>query len=168
MLKIGRFVDRLYVISIHPVISSEKVSFWSLSWETFKNKRGYFYSGWGGAGPGPGPGAGNPATSACIAATSWAKKVAPAGGGPASPTGPTGPGSPSGSGGASPPPGPPAPPPSGTGAAISNIQCNNKLNPTLLVDSQSVESSPYCLCKCLGHLYAFVGLWIASDPGRLL
>ena len=96
-------------------------------------------------------------------------------GGPASPTGPTGPGGPGGGGGggrsgggASPPPGPPAPPPGGTGAAISNTQCNNKLNPTLLVNSWSIELSPYCLCKHLGHLYAFVGLWIASDPGHLL
>ena len=147
------------------------MSFWSLSWETFKNRRGYFYFR-GGARPGCGPG--NPAAAACIAATSWASRVAPAGGGPGDPPVPlvllalavlvvVG-----GGGGASPPPGPPAPPPGGTGAAISNAQCNNKLNPTLLVDSRSVESSPYCLCKCPGHLYAFVGLWIASDPGRLL
>ena len=142
------------------------MSFWSLSWETFQNRRRR-------------PGANNPATAACIAATSWANRVALAGGGPggpASPTGPTGPGSPSGggggggggSGGAGPPPGPPAPLPGGTGAAISSTQCNNKLSPTLLIDNRSIESSPYCLCKHLGHLYAFVGLWIASNPGCLL
>ena len=96
-------------------------------------------------------------------------------GGPASPTGPTGPGSPGGGGGvgsggdgAGPPPRPLAPPPGGTGAAISNTQCNNKLNPTLLVNSQSIELSPYFLYKRLGCLCAFIGLQIASDPGHLL
>ena len=80
--------------------------------------------------------------------------------GPAGPTGPTGPGGPGGGGsgggggGASPPTGPLTPPP--------------EYNPTLLVDSRLIELSPYCLCKHLGHLYAFVGLQIASDPGCLL
>ena len=91
--------------------------------------------------------------------------MAQAGGGPRGPGGGGG----GGGGGASPPPpGPPAPPPGGTGAAISNTQCNNKLNPTLLVDNQSIGLSLYCLCRHLSHLYAFIGLWIASDPGRLL
>ena len=156
------------------MLALRKMSFWSLSWETFKNRRGYFYSGWGW----------------CWAWTwSWQSSCcslhgsyqlgqqgsssrwgAWRPGGPASPTGPTGPGGGGGrgSGGAGPPPGPPAPPPGGTGAAISNTQCNNKLNPTLLVDSQSIESSLYCLYKCLGHLYTFIGLWTASDPGHLL
>ena len=95
-------------------------------------------------------------------------------GGPASPTGPTGPGSPGGGGGggggggAGPPPRPLAPPPGGTSAAISNTQCNNKLNPTLLVNSQSIKLSPCFLYKCLGHLCALIGLRIASDPGHLL
>ena len=126
---------------------------------------------------------------ACIAATNWASRAALAGGGPggpASPTGPTGPGGPGagsgggGSGGAGPSPRPLAPPPGGTGAAISNTQCNNRLNPTLVVDNWSFY---YCLCKHLGrlqtivglqiasdfgHLCAFIGLQISSDPGRLL
>ena len=68
-------------------------------------------------------------------------------GGPAGPAGPTGPGSPGGGGGgggAGSPPGPLAPPPGGTGAAISNTQYNNGLNPTLVVDNLSFY---YCLCK---------------------
>ena len=98
-------------------------------------------------------------------------------GGPASPTGPTGPGGPGGGGGGGgggvgggvgggtgPPPRPPAPPPGGTGAAISNTQCNNRLNPTLVVDNWSFY---YCLCKCLGHLQTIVGLQIASNFGCL-
>ena len=91
-------------------------------------------------------------------------------GGPAGPTGPTGPGGPSGGsgggggGGTGPPPGPLAPPPSGTGAAISNTQCNNGLNPTLAVDNWSFY---YCLCKHLGHLLPIVGLQITSDFGHL-
>ena len=101
-----------------------------------------------GGGP-PGPGAGNPATAACIATTIWANRSAPAGGGPSgpggpagliSPAGPTGPGI--GGGGTTPPPAPPVPPaPSpggGIGAAISKTQCNNKSNPTLLVDNWSL------------------------------
>ena len=121
----------------------------------------------GGGGARPGPGACNPAAAACIAATNWANRVAEAGGGPggpASPTGPTGPGGPGGGssggrgGGAGPPPRPPAQPPGGTGAAISNTQCNNKLNPTLLVDSRSIELSPYSLYKHLSRLCAFIGL----------
>ena len=110
----------------------------------------------------PGPGAGNPAAAACIAATNWASRAALAGGGPggpggpAGPTGPTGPGGPggggggSGGGGAGPPPGPLAPPPGGTGAAISNTQCNNGLNPTLVVDNWSFY---YCLCKSWSLAY---------------
>ena len=95
-------------------------------------------------------------------------------GGPAGPTGPTGPGGPGGGGGggggdgASPPPRPSAPPPGGTGAAISNTQCNNKLNPTLLVNSQPTELPPYFLFKRPGRLCAFIGLRISSYPGRLL
>ena len=116
------------------------------------------------------------ASRTCIAATNWANKAAPAGGGPggpggpASPTGPTGPGSPGGGGGggggggAGPPPRPLAPPPGGTGAAISNTQCNNRLNPTLVVHNWSFY---YCLCKYVGHLHTIVGLQIASDPGHL-
>ena len=165
MLKISGLVDRQYVISVHPVIGSEKMSFWSLSWETFKDRRDIFTLGGGGAGPGPG--AGNPATAACIAATNWANKAAPVGG---SPAGPTDPGSPGGGGGggggggAGPPPRPPAPPPSGTGAAISNTQCNNRLNPTLVVDNWSFY---YCLCKHPGCLQTIVDLQIASDFGCL-
>ena len=74
-----------------------------------------------------------------MAVTICANKAAPAGrgpGGPAGPAGPTGPARPLGSGrgggGAGPPAGLPLPP-GGTGAAISNAQCNNKLNLTLLV-----------------------------------
>ena len=85
-------------------------------------------------------------------------------GGPASPTGPTGPGSPGGGGGAGSPPRPPAPPPGGTGAAISNTQCNNRLNPTLIVDNWSFY---YCLCKHPGRLQTIVGLQITSDFGHL-
>ena len=153
------------------------MSFWSLSWETFKIGGDIFTLGGGGAGPGPG--AGNPATVACIAATNWASRADLVGGGPggprepASPTGPTGPGGPggggSGGGGAGPPPGPPAPPPGGTGAAISNTQCNNGLSPTLVVDNWSFY---YCLYKSWLLAYycrlAFMGLQIASDPGHLL
>ena len=142
MLKISGLVDWQYVISIHPVISSEKMSFWSLSWETFKDRRGYLYLGGGGAGPGPG--AGNLAAAACIATTNWASRAAPAGGGPGGPRGPAGPTGPTGlgglgggggDGGAGPPLRPLAPPPGGTGAAISNTQCNNGLNPTLATDN---------------------------------
>ena len=148
------------------------MSFWSLSWETFKNRRGYLYPGWGWHWAWTW----SQQSSHCSLHSSY--QLCQQDGSsrwgvwgawePASPTGPTGPGGPGGGGGASPPPGPPAPPPGGTGAAISNTQCNNKLNPTLLVNSQSIESSPYCLCKHLGCLYAFVGLWIASNPGHLL
>ena len=96
----------------------------------------------GGSGAGPGPGAGNPAAAACIAATNWASRAAPAGGSL------EGPGDllvlpalavlvvvVGGGGGGGPPPRPPAPPPGGTGAAIANTQCNNGLNPTLVVDN---------------------------------
>ena len=139
------------------------MSFWSLAWETFKIGGDIFTLDGGGAGPGPG----NPAAAACIAATNWASRAAPVGGGPggpggpAGPTGPTGPGGPDGGGeggGAGPPPGPLAPPPGGTGAAISNTQCNNKLNPTLLVNSQPTELPPYFLFKRPGRLCAFIGL----------
>ena len=88
-------------------------------------------------------------------------------GGPASPTGPTGPSGGSGGGGgggAGPPPGPPAPPPGGTDAAISNTQCNNRLNPTLVVDNWSFY---YCLGKRPGRLQTIVDLRIASDFGCL-
>ena len=134
----------------------------------------------GGGSAGPGPGASNPAAVAYIAATNWASRVTPAGGGPrgpggpAGPTGPTGPGSPSGGGGggggggAGPPPRSLAPLPGGTGAAISNTQCNSRLNSTLLVNSQSIELPPYFLYKHLGDLCAFIYFQIASDPGRLL
>ena len=50
-------------------------------------------------------------------------------GGPASPTGPGG-----GGGAAGPPPGLPPLAPGETGVAISNTQCNSRLNLTLLVD----------------------------------
>ena len=85
-----------------------------------------------------------PAAAACMAVTICANKAAPAGRGPAGPAGPTGParhlesgrggGSGGGSGGgvAGPPAGLPPLPPGGTGAAILNAQCNNKLNLTLL------------------------------------
>ena len=84
-----------------------------------------------------------PAAAACMAVTICANKAAPAGrgpGGPAGPAGPTGPARPlgsgrgggSGGGEAGPPAGLPLPP-GGTGAAILNAQCNNKLNLTLLV-----------------------------------
>ena len=81
-----------------------------------------------------------PAAAAYMAVTICANKAAPAGrgpGGPAGPTGPTGPARPLGSGRgggrAGPPAGLPPLPPGGTGAAILNAQCNNKLNLTLLV-----------------------------------
>ena len=89
-----------------------------------------------------------PAAVACMAVTICANKAAPAvrgPGGPAGPAGPTGPARPlgsgrgggrgggSGGGGAGPPAGLPPLPPGGTGAAILNAQCNNKLNLTLLV-----------------------------------
>ena len=81
-----------------------------------------------------------PAAAACMAATICANKAAPAGRGPgepAEPAGPAGPARPVGSGGASgggagPPAGLPPLPPGRTGAAISNAQCNNKLNLTWL------------------------------------
>ena len=128
----------------------------------------------GGGGAGPGPGASNPAAAACIVATNWSSRAAPVGRGPGGPrgpaglTGPTGPGGGGGGGGASPTPRPLAPPPGGMGAAISNTQCNNKLDPTLLVNSQPTELPPYFLFKHLGRLCAFIGLQIASDPGHLL
>ena len=76
-----------------------------------------------------------------MAATICANKVAPTGGGPGGPVGPAGPAGPArsmgsgggGGGGAGPPAGLPPLPLGGTGAAISNAQCNNKLNLTLLV-----------------------------------
>ena len=91
----------------------------------------------------PGPGAGIPAAATCMAATIWANKAALAGGGPGGPGGPVGPTSPAGpagpgmgGGGTAPPPAPP--PGDGMGAAISKTQCNNKLNPTLLVNNWSI------------------------------
>ena len=77
-----------------------------------------------------------PAAAACIAATICANKAAPAGRGPSGPGGPAGPAGPMGSGGGSgggagPPAGLPPLPPGRTGAAISNAQCNNKLNLTI-------------------------------------
>ena len=70
-----------------------------------------------------------------MAVTICANKAAPAGRGPGGPAGPAGPmGSGGGSGGgAGPPAGLPPLPPGRTGAAISNAQCNHKLNLTLLV-----------------------------------
>ena len=120
----------------------------------------------GGAGP-PGPGAGNPAAAACKAATIWANKVAPAGGvpgGPGEPASPISPASPgtggSGGGGGTAlppaPPAPPAPPPGGgIGAAISNTQCNNKLNLTLLVDNRLFN---YCTIAYASILVACMPL----------
>ena len=99
--------------------------------------------GGGGTGP-PGSGMGIPAAATCMAATIWANKAATAGRGPGGPAGPTSPAGPTGpgmggsggGGGTAPPPTPPAlPPGGGMGAAISKTQCNNKLNPTLLVDN---------------------------------
>ena len=82
----------------------------------------------------PGPGAGIPAPAAWMAATNWASRTAPSGGGPGGPTGPTGPGMGGGGGGGGPPPPPPSPG-GGAGAAISKTQCNNRLNLTLGVDN---------------------------------
>ena len=66
-----------------------------------------------------------------MTATICANKAAPAGKGPGGPAGPAGP---MGSGGGDvSPAGLPPLPPGGTGAAILNAQCNNKLNLTLLV-----------------------------------
>ena len=95
-----------------------------------------------------------------MAATICVNKAAPAGGGPGGPAGPTGPARPVGSGGGSgggagPPAGLPPLPPGRTGAAISNAQCNNKLN--LTIGYQPIHSflllynSPY---NSPGHLYA--------------
>ena len=158
------------------------MSFWSLSWETFKDRRGYLYPEWGQCWTW----AWGWQSSRCGLHSSYqlgqqgsSSRWGP--GGPAGPTGPTGPGGQGGrGGGAGPPPGPLAPPPGGTGAAISNTQCNNRLNPTLVVDNWSFY---YCLCKRpgrlqtivglqiasdFGHLCTFIGLRIASDPGHLL
>ena len=76
-----------------------------------------------------------PAAVVCMAATICANKAALAGKGPGGPAGPAGPmGSGGGDGGgAGPPVGLPLLPPGRTGAAISNAQCNNKLNLTPLV-----------------------------------
>ena len=71
-----------------------------------------------------------------MAVTICANKAAAAGrgpGGPAGPARPLGSGRGDGSGGAGSPAGLPPLPPGGTGAAILNAQCNNKLNLTLLV-----------------------------------
>ena len=106
---------------------------------------GNFTLGGRGAGP-PGPGAGIPAAAACMAATIWANRAALAGVGPGGPGGPTGPASPagpsmgSGGGGG----GISAPPPApllggGMGVAISKTQCNNALNPTLVVENWSMS-----------------------------
>ena len=65
-----------------------------------------------------------------MAVTICANKAAPAGRGPGGPAGPMGSGGRSG-GGAGPPVGLPPLPPVRTGAAISNAQCNNKLNLTI-------------------------------------
>ena len=106
-----------------------------------------FTLGGGGAGP-PEPGVGIPAAAACMAATIWASRAASVGAGPRGPGGPTGPASPAGptgpsmdggggGGGITAPP--PAPPPGGgMGVAISKTQCNNELNPTLVVDNWSM------------------------------
>ena len=92
-----------------------------------------------------------------MAATICANKAAPAGKGPGGPAGPAGPmGSGGGDGGgAGPPAGLPPLPPGRTGVAISNAQCNNKLN--LTIDYQLIHSflllynSPY---NSPGHLHA--------------
>ena len=70
-----------------------------------------------------------------MAATICANKAAPAGGNPGGPAGPARPmgSGGAGGGGAGPPAGLPPLPPGRTGVAISNAQCNNKLNLTLLV-----------------------------------
>ena len=92
-----------------------------------------------------------------MAATICANKAASAGGGPSGPAGPGGPmGSGGGSGGGAGPPAGLLPlPPGRTGAAISNAQCNDKLNLTIgyqpihnfLLLNNSLYNSP-------GHLYA--------------
>ena len=120
---------------------------------------GILTQGGGSARP-PGPRASSPATTACIAGTICANKAASAGGGPNGPGGPAGPidpMGPAGSGrggggggrGTGPPPGPPPPPPGGTGVAISNTQCNGKLNLTSFIDNGLI----YLLYKCPGHLH---------------
>ena len=77
-----------------------------------------------------------------MAATNWANRAFPAGGGPGGPGGPSGPGGPGtggggGAGGGPPPPlAPPAPlPGGGTGAAIAKTQCNKESSSTLWVNS---------------------------------
>ena len=93
--------------------------------------------------------------AACIAATIWANRVAPTGGGPGGPAGPIGPGG--GGGGTAPPPAPPALPlGGGTGAAISKTQCNSKLNPTLLVDNWSIELLPMQVSWSLVYCYRLI------------
>ena len=120
------------------------MGFWPLAWSTLENGRGQFYSGWWRYGP-PGPGVGIPVAATCMAATIWASRAALAGmgpggpGGPAGPTGPAGPGMGSGGGGGDivPPPAPSLG--GGMGAATSKTQCNNELNPTLVVDNWSMS-----------------------------
>ena len=135
------------------------MSFWSLSWKTLKNRRGYFYSRWGwcqawGWGW---------QSSYCGLHSSYhlSQQCGSSRLGPAGPTGPTGPGGPGGGsggggGGAGPPPGPPLLPPGGTGAAISKIQCNNKLNLTLLVDNWSIDQPS---TACASVLVTCMLLW---------
>ena len=61
-----------------------------------------------------------------------------------------------GGGGTAPPPALPAPPSGGeTGAAISKTQCNNKLNPTLLVDIIANQSGQFLVNWMGGCLVPF-------------
>ena len=90
-----------------------------------------FTLGKGGAGP-PGPGAGNSSCCSLHGSYHLCQQGCSSRWGPWWTCGPARPMGSSG-GGAGPPAGLPPLPPGGTGAAISNAQCNNKLNLTLLV-----------------------------------
>ena len=55
--------------------------------------------------------------------------------------------------GTAPPSAPPAPPEGGMSIAISKTQCNNKLNPTLLVDFIASQSSRCLVAWMAGHFF---------------
>ena len=117
------------------------MGFWSFSWKTLKDKGRYFHCRWGWCQTSWTWGW---QSSCCSLHSSYHlhQQSGSSGWGPGEPGGPAGPTAPGGGGdgGAGPPPGLPPLPLGGTGAAISNTQCSNRLNLTLLVKMWSIDT----------------------------